>query len=70
MLGGGPIQGGRVIGQTNNLGTAIEGDSNQVPDLFATIMSAFGIDPDHEFTTDFDSPTQATDGGQVITDLM
>ncbi len=70
VLGGGPIQGGRVIGGTNGLGTAIAGDAWQVPDLFATVMSAFGIEPDQEFTTDFDSPTTATDSGRVIDALL
>ena len=70
VMGGGPFQGGRVIGQTNADGTAIEGPSWQVPDLFATIMSAFGIAPDQEFTTDFDSPTTATDNGSLITGLI
>ncbi len=70
VLGGGPIAGGQVIGSTSATGTAIEGESLRVPDLFATIMAAFGIDPAGEFTTDFDSPTQATDHGQVIPGLM
>ncbi|MGI9516655.1 MAG: DUF1501 domain-containing protein [Pirellulaceae bacterium] len=70
VLGGGPIQGGRVIGGTNELGTEIQGEPWQVPDLFATIMSAFGVEPDEEFTTDFDSPTTATDGGRIIEGLL
>ncbi len=70
VIGGGPFQGGRAIGQTNALGTEISGDAVSVPDLFATIMSAFGIKPDQEFTTDFGSPTTATDDGKVIQGLL
>ena len=70
VLGGGPIEGGRVVGQTDKRGTTIEGDAYQVADLFATITSAFGIDPAHEFTTDFDSPAKVTDDGSVMTELI
>ena len=70
VLGGGSLAGGRIVGQTNDLGTAILGDSYAVPDLFATVMSAFGIEPDHPFTTDFDSPTTATENGRLISELL
>lgn len=70
VLGGGPIRGGLAIGETNRDGTQIVGDSYRVADLFATMLSAFGIPADKEYTTSFDSPTQATDGGRVIEDLL
>jgi hypothetical protein len=70
VIGGGPITTGIAIGQTNAKGTQIEGKSYQVADLFATILSAFGVAPDKEFTTDFDSPTQATEEGKVIPELL
>lgn len=70
VIGGGPVQTGLAIGQTDRLGRSIEGDSYQVADLFATIFGAFGIEADKEFTTDFDSPTTATEEGQVIRELL
>ena len=70
VIGGGPIQSGIVVGETNELGTKINGKPYQVADLFATIYSAFGIQPEQEFTTEFDSPTTATDGGEVISELL
>lgn len=70
VIGGGPIKGGQVVGQTNSLGTTIEGESYNVADLFATVMSGFGIEPDREFLTDFDSPTKATDEGKLIKELV
>ena len=69
IIGGGGLAGGRVIGKTNKTGTEIEGQSYNVADLFATIFAALGISPDQEFTTSFDSPTDATDGGKVIAEL-
>lgn len=70
VIAGGPFRGGQAIGKTNNLGTSIVGEEYKVPDLFATVFSVFGIDPDQEFTTDFDSPTAATDEGKIIHELF
>ena len=70
VIGGGPIKTGIAVGKTDAKGIQIEGDSYQVADLFATVYSAFGIEPDTEFTTDFDSPTTATDSGKIISELI
>ncbi len=70
VLGGGPFQGGKIIGRTNELGTRIEGDSHSVADLFATIYTALGVDLNQEFTTEFDSPTTVTDSGSPIQELF
>ena len=70
VIGGGPIRTGLTVGETNETGSQIKGDHYRVADLFATIYSAFGILPDHEFTTSFDSPTTATDGGKLIRELL
>ena len=70
VLGGGPIAAGGVIGATNRAGTQIEGDAHAVPDLFATILTALGIAPDTEYTTDFNSPTTATEEGSPIKGLI
>jgi len=70
VIGGGGIAGGRVIGATNADGTAIEGESFEVADLFATLLGRLGVAPRDEFPTDFGSMTEATDGGRVIADLL
>ena len=70
VIGGGPIKTGKAVGKTDPLGINIEGNSYRVADLFATIYSAIGISPQTEFTTDFDSPTTATDDGKIITELI
>jgi Protein of unknown function (DUF1501) len=70
VIGGGGIAGGRVVGKTNKNGTEIDGPSYKVADLFATIFNQFNIKPDQEFTTNFDSPTTATDKGQIIKELF
>ena len=70
VIGGGPFRTGIAVGATNETGTQIKGEGYRVADLFATIYSAFGIEPDHEFTTSFDSPTTATDSGKMIRELI
>ena len=70
VLGGGGLAGGRVIGQTSASGMEIEGPSFKVADLFASIFTALGIDPRHEFETDFGSPVAATDSGTPIAELF
>lgn len=70
VIGGGGVSTGQVIGQTNKRGTKIEGDSVSVADLFATLFKAIGVNPEAEFTTDFGSPTTATDDGVVIDQLL
>ena len=57
VLSGGAVGGGRVIGATNSLGTAIEGDGLRVADVAETILQRMGIDPAQEFRTSFGSPT-------------
>lgn len=70
VIGGGGIAGGRVVGKTTASGDEIDGDRYKVADLFATLYQRFGVAPDAEFTTDFDSPTQATEDGKVIAELI
>ncbi len=70
VIGGGGLRGGQIIGQTNSDGTHIDGQSYRIADLLATIFHQFGIQPDQEFMTSFNSPTKATDGGQLIKELL
>ena len=70
VLGGGGISAGEVVGQTNNSGTQILGEPATVPDLFATIFTAMGIDPARSFQTAFGSPARATDDGVPIRGLL
>ena len=44
-LAGGGIQGGRVIGGTDPLGSAAPDKPVSVGDLHATVLAAVGIDP-------------------------
>jgi uncharacterized protein (DUF1501 family) len=68
-LGGGGIQPGRVIGQTDALGMSIADRPVPVNDLFATIYSAFGIQTDKKLIT-IPRPMKVIDGGSPVRELF
>jgi hypothetical protein len=69
-LAGGGIAGGRVIGRTNELGTEIEDRPVAVGDLYATLYSAFGIDPDKKYLTPGARPLKILETGDVVKELF
>ena len=70
VLGGGAIKGGIVVGQTNETGLEIAGDKVTVPDLFATLLTGLGLNPAHEFRTEFGAVALASDHGKPIGALL
>ena len=70
VLGGGGIEGGRVVGETNRTGTGVVKDAVKVSDLFATVFSCMGIDPRRRFRTDFGGTATTTDEGRPIKALL
>ena len=70
VLGGGGLKGGVVVGSTNSTGLEIESESVTIPNLFATLLTAFGIDPAHEFRTEFGAIAPASDHGIPIAALV
>ena len=70
VVGGGGLRGGLAIGATDASGHRITEGEAKVPDLLATLMTAIGIDPAHEFRTEFGAVAPATDHGQVIKALL
>jgi hypothetical protein len=55
-----------VVGETDKLGMSVVKDPVTVPDLFATLFAAFGIDPARRFRTEFGGTATLTDGGRPI----
>lgn len=68
-LGGGGIRGGQVLGATNPAGE-IQGRGIGTGDLFRTILSLTGIDPDTEYYTASGRPVKYADGGRVVPELL
>jgi hypothetical protein len=69
-LAGGPIQGGRAIGQTDKTGESIVSTPVRVKDLFATLYQACGIKHNKKFFNREGKLFKTTDGGVPIKDLL
>jgi uncharacterized protein (DUF1501 family) len=69
-LGGGGIQGGRVIGATSADGTTVTDRPVAVADLFCTFCQALGINPRKENRTPQGRPIKIVDGGQPVKELF
>ncbi|WP_169977129.1 DUF1501 domain-containing protein [Tautonia rosea] len=69
LLAGGGLRTGQVIGETDELAKTIVDRPVSVPDLFATIYSALGINPALELHAS-GRPVPVTDHGRPISDLF
>lgn len=69
-MAGGGIQGGRVIGTTDKDGVEVKDRPVTVPDLFATIWSAMGVDPKKKNTSPLGRPIALSDNGVPVKELL
>ena len=69
-LGGGGIQGGRVIGTSDARAERPATDPHGPEDLAATIFHLLGIDTNEEFHTPEGRPVPIVNNGRVIHDLL
>jgi hypothetical protein len=69
-LAGGGIKGGRVIGSTDRDGVDVKESPVTVPDLFATIYTALGVDPRKKVTSPLGRPLAFSDNGTPVKDLL
>jgi Protein of unknown function (DUF1501) len=65
VLGGGGIQGGRVIGRTSADGMTVEDRPVSVPDLIATVCLALGIDPKIQNVSNIGRPIRIADPAAI-----
>lgn len=70
VLAGGGIRGGQVIGATDPLGNEVIDRRLTVPDLFASVAHALGLDPDRVRTSRAGRPVKTVDNGAVIDGLF
>jgi hypothetical protein len=70
LLGGGGIQGGRIVGATNHLGEYPKERPVTPTDLHATIYQVLGVDPAVSFLSPSGRPVPAIDHGSVIEELL
>ena len=70
VVAGGGTRGGQVIGSTNEDGTEVVSGAVRVPDLFASLCFALGIDADEENYSRSGRPLRVVDDGSVIEELF
>jgi hypothetical protein len=69
-LGGGGIQGGRVVGKSDARAERPASEPYGPEDLSATICRLMGIDPDEELHTTEGRPVKIANNGRVIQELL
>jgi uncharacterized protein (DUF1501 family) len=70
VMGGGGIQGGRLVGETGKDGSQITREPTKIADVFATVYQAVGIDPKKKYYSPQGSLVKATEDGQPIKKLL
>lgn len=70
LIGGGGVQGGRIVGSTNRLGEVPADRPLEPCDLHATIYHLLGINQDTPFLNLAGRPVPAIDRGEVIRELL
>jgi Protein of unknown function (DUF1501) len=70
VLAGGGVRGGQVIGATDGRGVEVVERSLSVPDLFASICAALGLDPRRSRMSPEGRPLTTVDGGSQIKELF
>lgn len=69
-MGGGPVQPGRIIGETNARGEEPTERPIRVEDVAATIYDALGVDFAKEFVTPQSRPVRINYDGEVVRELF
>lgn len=70
LLGGGGIQGGRVVGSTNHLGEVPRDRPVTPADIHHTLFHVLGVDPSLSFLNHAGRPVPALEPGNVIAELL
>jgi uncharacterized protein (DUF1501 family) len=70
VLAGGGVRGGTVIGATDPKGAEVKDRPVTVPDLFATLLNAFGVDGAKTYMTPEGRPIKLSEKGKVVPELF
>ena len=70
VVAGGGTRGGQTVGGTNGNGSEVVSDAVSVPDLFASLCFALGIDGSEENYSRSGRPIRVVDDGTVIEELF
>ncbi|MFV0443063.1 MAG: DUF1501 domain-containing protein [Planctomycetaceae bacterium] len=70
LIAGGGIKGGVCVGETNADGVEAKERPVEVDDLFATMCTTMGIDPDEELISNEGRPLRIVDKGTAVSELL
>jgi uncharacterized protein (DUF1501 family) len=70
VLAGGGVKGGQVIGATDARGEQVKDRPVTVPDLYATLLAAFGLDGTRVYRTPGGRPIKLSAKGKVVKELF
>jgi hypothetical protein len=70
VLAGGGIKGGQVVGASDAKGEKVKDHPVTVPDLYATLLTAFGLDPAKVYRSPGGRPIKLADKGKVVRELF
>lgn len=70
LLAGGGVKGGQTIGATDEKGEQVKDRPVTIPDYFATLLTALGVDPAKQYRTPGGRPIKLAEKGKVVTELF
>ena len=70
VLAGGGVRGGQVIGASDARGRDVKDRPVTVPDLYATLLSAFGVSGTRQYRTPEGRPIRLAEKGKVVGELF
>lgn len=70
MIGGGGLQNGQAVGQTDADGVRVKDDPRKPGDIWATVAHALGIPLDTVYTSKRGRPMKIANGGRAIKELI
>ncbi len=70
VLAGGGIRGGKTVGASDIKGEKVADRPVTVPDLYTTLLTAFGIDGHKTYTTPSGRPIKLAEKGTVVRELF
>jgi uncharacterized protein (DUF1501 family) len=70
LLAGGGVKGGQVIGASDEKGEHVKEKPVTIPDLYASVLTAFGINPSFTYHTPSGRPIKLAGKGSVVKELF
>ena len=70
VLAGGGLRGGLALGSSDERGEQVAERPVSIPDLYATLLTACGVDPRHQFRSAEGRPIRLAENGTAVAELL